>query len=112
MRATDMPLAEIRTYLALAAQGDATAEARRALLEAHRTRVQAQLKASAEALEVIDFKLQHFDELSRKIKLATADAHRLYAHYGFAAPARPQTLMEILRPDLYRTALQAAERLP
>jgi DNA-binding transcriptional MerR regulator len=74
MRATDMPLAEIRTYLALAAQGDGTAEARRALLEAHRTRVQSQLKASAEALEVIDFKLQHFDELSRKIKLATADA--------------------------------------
>ena len=27
MRATDMPLAEIRTYLALAAQGDATAMA-------------------------------------------------------------------------------------
>lgn len=48
----------------------------------------------------------------RRIMLATADAHRLYAHYGFAAPAKPQTLMEILRPDIYRTATQASERLP
>lgn len=74
MRATDMPLADIRAYLALAAQGDVTAEARRALLEAHRARVQGQLLASADALETIEFKLKHFDELSRKMKLATADA--------------------------------------
>ena len=43
----------------------------------------------------------------RRIMLATSDAHRLYAHYGFVAPARPQTLMEILRPDIYRTAVEA-----
>lgn len=42
----------------------------------------------------------------RRIILATSDAHGLYAQYGFAAPARPQSLMEILRPDVY--AQQAA----
>ncbi|KAB7764906.1 GNAT family N-acetyltransferase [Xanthomonas maliensis] len=40
----------------------------------------------------------------RRFMLATADAHALYAQYGFAAPARPQTLMEISHPDLYRDA--------
>ncbi|KAF1689947.1 GNAT family N-acetyltransferase [Pseudoxanthomonas koreensis] len=40
----------------------------------------------------------------RRFMLATGDAHGLYAHYGFAAPSRPQTLMEILRPDIYQTA--------
>lgn len=40
----------------------------------------------------------------RRFMLATGDAHGLYARYGFAAPARPQTLMEILRPDIYQAA--------
>ncbi len=36
------------------------------------------------------------------------DAHALYAQHGFAAPARPQALMEIAYPDLYRTTTTAA----
>ncbi|HYG05040.1 MAG TPA: GNAT family N-acetyltransferase [Stenotrophomonas sp.] len=40
----------------------------------------------------------------RRFMLATSDAHGLYAQYGFGAPARPQTLMEIARPDIYRQA--------
>ena len=74
MRATDMPLAGIRDYLALSAEGDHTAEARRALLAAHGERIRARLQASAEALELIEYKLQHFDELSRKMSLVTAGA--------------------------------------
>jgi len=38
----------------------------------------------------------------RRLMLATSDAHGLYAQFGFRAPARPQTLMEILRPDIYQ----------
>lgn len=38
----------------------------------------------------------------RRFMLATSDAHGLYTQYGFGAPARPQTLMEISRPDIYR----------
>lgn len=38
----------------------------------------------------------------RRFTLATGDAHGLYARYGFAAPTRPQTLMERYFPDLYQ----------
>ncbi|MBB4126047.1 GNAT superfamily N-acetyltransferase [Xanthomonas translucens] len=44
----------------------------------------------------------------RRFMLATSDAHALYARHGFAAPARPQSLMEIAHPDLYRTSTPAA----
>ena len=37
----------------------------------------------------------------RRLLLATSDAHGLYAGFGFG-PARPDKLMEIVRPDLYR----------
>ena len=37
----------------------------------------------------------------RRFMLATADAHSLYSRHGFSAPAKPQTLMEISRPDFY-----------
>lgn len=40
----------------------------------------------------------------RRFTLATTDAHGLYAQFGFTAPAKPQTLMERLVPDLYTAA--------
>ena len=43
----------------------------------------------------------------RRFMLATSDAHGLYADYGFTAPAHPQTLMEVLRPDVYAQAVPA-----
>ena len=45
----------------------------------------------------------------RRFMLATADAHRLYAKFGFASPARPERLMEILDFDLYTRAGGDAE---
>ncbi|UYB50811.1 GNAT family N-acetyltransferase [Xanthomonas sp. AM6] len=44
----------------------------------------------------------------RRFMLATSDAHALYAQHGFAAPTRPQSLMEIAHHDLYRTSTTAA----
>ncbi|WP_349920979.1 GNAT family N-acetyltransferase [Aeromonas veronii] len=38
----------------------------------------------------------------RRLMLATADAHGLYAGFGFTAPARPESLMEQYDPDIYR----------
>ncbi len=38
----------------------------------------------------------------RRFTLATADAHSLYARFGFATPTRPETLMERYDPDIYR----------
>ncbi|HEY0332996.1 MAG TPA: GNAT family N-acetyltransferase [Stenotrophomonas sp.] len=40
----------------------------------------------------------------RRFMLATSDAHALYAPFGFAPPASPQTLMEISRPNSYTHA--------
>lgn len=37
----------------------------------------------------------------RRFLLATRDAHGLYAQHGFVPLARPERLMEILRPDVY-----------
>ncbi|WP_266156844.1 GNAT family N-acetyltransferase [Dyella silvatica] len=37
----------------------------------------------------------------RRFTLATADAHALYAQYGFTPPQRPASLMEIYVPDIY-----------
>lgn len=37
----------------------------------------------------------------RRFTLATADAHGLYAQFGFTAPLYPQSLMERYRPDIY-----------
>ncbi|MCP1268156.1 GNAT family N-acetyltransferase [Aeromonas hydrophila] len=38
----------------------------------------------------------------RRLMLATADAHGLYAGFGFAPPARPESLMEKYDPEIYR----------
>jgi GNAT superfamily N-acetyltransferase len=39
--------------------------------------------------------------------LATADAHGLYARFGFAAPAKPERQMERSDPDVYRRMAEA-----
>lgn len=39
----------------------------------------------------------------RRFMLATLDAHELYKQYGFSAPKHPDRLMEITRPDMYRS---------
>jgi GNAT superfamily N-acetyltransferase len=43
----------------------------------------------------------------RRISLVTADAHGLYAQFGFVAPARPERYMEKLDPDVYQRAVKA-----
>ena len=39
----------------------------------------------------------------RRFLLATADAHPLYAQYGFVPLTRPERFMERYRPDAYQT---------
>ena len=38
----------------------------------------------------------------RRFILATRDAHGLYHQFGFRALNKPEVIMEILRPDIYR----------
>lgn len=40
----------------------------------------------------------------RRFTLATSDAHGLYDKYGFTALNKPESFMEIYRPDIYATA--------
>jgi N-acetylglutamate synthase-like GNAT family acetyltransferase len=40
----------------------------------------------------------------RRFTLATSNAHGLYAKYGFTALKKPDSFMEIYRPDIYATA--------
>ncbi|HMM67245.1 MAG TPA: GNAT family N-acetyltransferase [Dokdonella sp.] len=44
----------------------------------------------------------------RRFMLATADAHGLYAQYGFTAPRFPQSLMERYAPGMYTAAIASA----
>ncbi len=38
----------------------------------------------------------------RRFSLATRDAHKLYARYGFTPLSKPESMMEMLRPALYK----------
>lgn len=38
----------------------------------------------------------------RRFTLATADAHGLYAQFGFKPLARPESFMELYQPDIYQ----------
>lgn len=40
----------------------------------------------------------------RRFTLATADAHGLYARFGFTSPVKPQLFMERYAPGLYEAA--------
>jgi DNA-binding transcriptional MerR regulator len=57
LRATGMPIREIREYAAMVRQGDSTEPQRLALLQAHRDAVRAQLAEAAEHLAAIQMKI-------------------------------------------------------
>ncbi|WP_417344536.1 GNAT family N-acetyltransferase [Ferrimonas sp.] len=48
----------------------------------------------------------------RRIMLATVDAHELYRPVGFGPSAHPERLMEIHRPNLYRSLSVSDESSP
>lgn len=67
------------------------------ILEAHR--------GQGIAKRLITAVMQHPDlQGLRRMLLATRDAHTLYAQYGFAALAAPDRMMEVHRPDVYRSS--------
>jgi DNA-binding transcriptional MerR regulator len=62
LRATGMPIRQVRRYAELLNGGDDTNEERLALLEAHREAVRAQLEETAGHLELIDWKIDLYRE--------------------------------------------------
>ena len=62
LRATGMPIRQVRRYAELLNGGDDTNEERLALLEAHRKDVLARLEETAGHLELIDWKIDLYRE--------------------------------------------------
>jgi DNA-binding transcriptional MerR regulator len=61
LRATGMPIRDIRRYTELAREGDHTTQARLALLVEHRERVLAQLADMEQSLAIIDYKIATYE---------------------------------------------------
>ncbi|WP_433529137.1 MerR family transcriptional regulator [Micromonospora sp. CA-263727] len=68
LRRTGMPVRDMRRYVELARQGDATLGARRALFEEHRVRVLHRMAELVEDLKVLDFKIDAY----RRMELGDA----------------------------------------
>lgn len=66
LRATRMPIREVRRYAKLMKAGEATNEDRLALLEAHRDLVLAGIKETARSLELIEWKINVYKEALTK----------------------------------------------
>jgi DNA-binding transcriptional MerR regulator len=62
LRATGMPIRQVRRYAQLMAVGEATNAERLALLEAHRDAVLAGLEATARNLELVEWKIDFYRE--------------------------------------------------
>ncbi|MER5336371.1 MerR family transcriptional regulator [Micromonospora sp. NPDC002717] len=60
LRRTGMPVRDMRRYAELARQGDATLAARRALFEAHRSRVLSRMAELEEDLKVLNYKIDNY----------------------------------------------------
>jgi DNA-binding transcriptional MerR regulator len=66
LRATGMPIRDIRRYTELAREGDHTTPARLALLVEHRERVLAQLAEIKQSLDTIDFKIATYERFTTR----------------------------------------------
>ncbi len=62
LRRTGMSIAQIREYAASVKQGNTTLARRREILSAHRTRVKAKIEEWAQALELIDHKIDFYGQ--------------------------------------------------
>jgi DNA-binding transcriptional MerR regulator len=67
MRATGMSIETLQRYAAFTREGQQTAAARRALLEEHRSKLQARIEELHDALRVVDKKIE---------RLASGEAHK------------------------------------
>jgi DNA-binding transcriptional MerR regulator len=62
LRATGMPIRQVRRYAQLMREGEATNAERLAMLEAHRDAVLAGLAATAKNLELVEWKIDFYRE--------------------------------------------------
>ncbi len=80
LRSTGMPIREVKRYAELFAQGDCTLAERRALLEAHRRRIEENIREWTHNLDAIKYKIAYYTELE-----AQATGEREVQHAADAA---------------------------
>jgi DNA-binding transcriptional MerR regulator len=68
LRSTGMPVREMQRYAELLRQGQMTVSERIALLEAHRERIEEEMRTLADNLEAIRWKIEHYKELEEQVK--------------------------------------------
>ncbi|MBN1564259.1 MAG: MerR family transcriptional regulator [Anaerolineae bacterium] len=66
LRSTGMPVREVKRYAELYEDGDQTLAERRALLETHRARIEADLRELTANLEAIKYKIAYYRELEAR----------------------------------------------
>jgi len=71
-----MPLAEIKRYADLRAQGDATLSARFTMLKLHRVRLAAKMTELSECADVLDDKLRTYRKMLVKARPATGKTRK------------------------------------
>lgn len=67
LRLTGMPVADMVRYAELVRLGDGTVEERRDLLLAHREDVRRRIDELADTLAVLDYKIENYEALGRRI---------------------------------------------
>jgi DNA-binding transcriptional MerR regulator len=75
LRATGMPIEDLHAYAELVQEGDATAMQRLDLLENHRQRIRAEMQELTTALELVERKIEGYDQLIARNDLEPPD-HR------------------------------------
>ena len=70
LRMTGMPIRDVRRYVELVRQGDATTDQRRSILQGHGDRIRQQMSELARCLEIVDVKLEMYD-----LGLSPTDEH-------------------------------------
>jgi DNA-binding transcriptional MerR regulator len=76
LRCTGMSITQMREYTALAKQGDAALEQRRALLAGHQLRVRENIARWTSALALIDAKIEFYDEWMANGERPAVEPHR------------------------------------
>jgi len=76
LRATGMPIARMRQYVALAQAGDSTIRQRRELLQDHYDHVCTRIEELATCLSIIENKIQWYAETDQRKRTQTTKASR------------------------------------
>ena len=69
LRASGMPIADIKRYVDLVRRGDATIQDRLALLESHRRNVQLRLEEIGQYLKMIESKIESYHRSNRLMEI-------------------------------------------